>query len=171
MKNDKDYNDSISSIRKDLKPFFKLSILAHLKTAIEQYAIARTGNPCSIIYRFVENELRSKKASIKYFKGGYIVYVKATLSLNEQRYLIGHELSHILISLMEDKIYNPKHRKYDNDREKLASLLSYQFHIDQSDQYKNNTADFIYKEEDYDSLKNRILETCSNKQTKFSNLK
>ena len=159
-------DEEVSSIKEKLDQHFKYSILAHLKTAIERYALLDKKKPIKIIYRFIDFRRVKRNASVRYYREWYIIYVRSDLSIKKQRYLIGHELSHILISLMEEKIYNPGVRQVSKKRESFASLLSYEFHIEQSKQYKkiSNSSDFIYHPKDYDKIKQEILTICSNKK-------
>lgn len=122
--------------------------LAHYKFAIESL-IKKYKNQLTYIC-YTERELSSEYvgANVRYYRGGYIISVANNKDYNdeEKRIHIGHELSHILIDLLNDKIYNSASFSQPENKEFIASLLSLLVHMLQSNFYKEKSTKFIYND-------------------------
>lgn len=133
---------------------------AHYKHAIELLS-SKINKEVTKIYYDIDKEVdilpSGKRATVQYLHGGYNITIAGKLSPKQKRILIGHELGHILISLLhivaqsgKSEIYkSDNHNHYPEGREWLASLFCYIMHIRQSDHYRNDSLqDFIYHHED-----------------------
>ncbi len=96
-------------------------------------------------------ELDDERAFVQYYGADrYIIFIASNqgLSDEEKRILVAHELSHILISLLDEENYNPTTRSYSDGREYVASLLSVLMVLSRSSFYEADKENFIYNDDD-----------------------
>ena len=160
LKNGKEASDlSVDTLQEAFTEALNNSLenacLAHFNYAIQDLQRKQYNRIVSIIYEEVDYLPTGNKATVRYIEGGYIIYTIKRLEVKERRIRIAHELSHILISSLQDKLYNPNVNTYQHkEREQVANILSLLMIKSQSNFYKEKASDYIY---DSDS---NLIEMC-----------
>lgn len=170
--NDSSYvNKNLAQVINDFQVAFKEPLedsrLAHFKYAIEDIDRTLNSKIRPIIYdKFSKlNGVGNDDSFVSYTQRGYIVSINEELDSHNKRFLIGHELSHILISITKDQIYSTN-QNVDKNRERVASILSYVMIKLQGAFYKNKTNEYFYDDNTEQSTK--LLETLNESIKKAS---